>query len=231
MATAVVTGGSSGIGVAIANELARRGHSLTLVALGADRLREVAAKISADHEVRVEWIACNLADAADRDRIPAEIAARGQYVDVLVNDAGIGTMGLFHDLPVQKEIQMLRINVETVVALCGAFIPDMVKRGRGAVLNVASVSGFMPVPRQATYAASKAFVLNFTEALTLDLSGTGVTATALCPGPVKTNFAGLIKGLPSALFVDGFARDALRVDSFDRTSPAAVRAPRQSGGV
>lgn len=210
-ATAVVTGGSSGIGVAIATELARRGHALTLVALGADRLREVATKISAEHGVRVEWIACNLADADDRDRIPGEIAGRGQYVDVLVNDAGIGTMGLFHELPVEREIQMVRINVETVVALCGAFIPDMVKRGRGAVLNVASVSGFMPVPKQVTYSASKAFVQTFTEALTLDLHGTGVTVTALSPGPVKTNFGGLIKGLPSALFVDPdrIAREAI----------------------
>ena len=92
---------------------------------------------------------------------------------------------------------MVRLNVEAMLALCGAFVPGMVERGSGGILNVASVSGFMPVPQQATYSASKAFVLTFTEALTMDLHGTGVTATALCPGPVKTEFAGIIKGLPT----------------------------------
>jgi uncharacterized protein len=200
--TALVTGASSGIGVAIAGELARRGHALTLVARRADRLRETAAQISDEHGVRVEWIAVDLVDAAERDRIPAEVAERGQVVDVLVNDAGMGTIGLFHELPVATEIKLIRLNVETMVALCGAFIPGMVERGSGAVLNVASVSGFMPVPQQATYSASKAFVLTFTEALTMDLHGTGVTATALCPGPVKTDFEGIIEGLPGRLYVE-----------------------------
>jgi len=162
----------------------------------------MAAQLGEQHGIRVEWIAADLADAAERDRIPGEIAARGQVVDLLVNNAGIGTNGLFQELPVAGEVQMVRLNVEAMLALCGAFVPGMVERGSGAILNVASVSGFMPVPQQATYAASKAFVLTFTESLTLDLHGTGVTATALCPGPVKTEFAGLIEGMPSAYFVD-----------------------------
>ena len=209
--TALVTGASSGIGVALASELARRGHALTLVARREDRLRELAAEIGGKHGVRVEWIAADLADASERDRVPAEVAARGQVVDLLVNDAGMGTSGPFHELPVAKEVQLIRLNVEALVALCGAFLPGMVERGSGGVLNVASVSGFMPVPQQATYSASKAFVLTFTEALTIDLHGTGVTATALCPGPVKTEFAGIIEGLPSALFVDParVAREAI----------------------
>jgi short-subunit dehydrogenase len=200
--TALVTGASSGIGVALADELARRGHALTLVARREDRLRELADKINGDHGVRVEWIAVDLTDAAERDRIPAEVASRGMVVDMLVNDAGMGTSGPFHELPIEREIQMIRLNVEAMVALCGAFVPGMVERGSGGVLNVASVSGFMPVPQQATYSASKAFVLTFTEALTIDLHGTGVTATALCPGPVKTEFEGIIDGLPSVLFVE-----------------------------
>jgi uncharacterized protein len=209
--TALVTGASSGIGVAIAGELARRGHALTLVARRADRLREMAAEIGDEHGVRVEWIAVDLTDASERDRIPAEVAARGQVVDLLVNDAGMGTSGPFHELPVEREIAMIRLNVEAMVALCGAFVPGMVERGSGGILNVASVSGFMPVPQQATYSASKAFVLTFTEALTIDLHGTGVTATALCPGPVKTEFAGIIEGMPSAYFVDParVAREAI----------------------
>jgi uncharacterized protein len=209
--TALVTGASSGIGVALATELARRGHGLTLVARRADRLREMAEQINGEHGVRVEWIASDLTEAADRDKIPGEVAARGQVVDLLINDAGMGTSGPFHELPIEREVQMIRLNVEAMVALCGAFVPGMVARGSGGVLNVASVSGFMPVPQQATYSASKAFVLTFTEALTVDLHGSGVTATALCPGPVKTEFEGIIDGLPSALFVDPerVAREAI----------------------
>jgi short-subunit dehydrogenase len=211
LTTALVTGASSGIGVAIAGELARRGHALTLVARRADRLSELAAQLSGEHGVRVDWIASDLCDPDDRDRVAGEVAARGQVVDVLVNDAGMGTSGRFHELPVANEIRMIRLNVEAMVALCGAFLPGMVERGSAAVLNVASVSGFMPVPQQATYSASKAFVLTFTEALTFDLHGTGVTATALCPGPVKTEFAGIIDGLPNALFIDParVAREAI----------------------
>lgn len=210
-ATALVTGASSGIGVALAGELARRGHAVTLVARRADRLRDMAAEIGGKHGVRVEWIASDLTDASDRDRLPAEILARGQIVDLLVNNAGMGTSGPFHELPPARELQMVRLNVEAMVALCGAFLPGMVERGEGRILNVASVSGFMPVPQQVTYSASKAFVLTFTEALTLDLHGTGVTATALCPGPVKTEFAGIIEGMPSAYFVDParVAREAI----------------------
>jgi len=209
--TALVTGASSGIGVALAGELARRGNALILVARRADRLREMAAEIGDEHGVRVEWIDVDLTDAAARDRIPAEVASRGLVVDLLINDAGMGTTGRFFEIPVEQEIRMIRLNVEAMVALCGAFLPGMVERGSGRVLNVASVSGFMPVPQQATYSASKAFVLTFTEALTIDLHGTGVTATALCPGPVKTEFEGIIEGLPSGLFLEParVAREAI----------------------
>ena len=206
--------------MAIAGELARRSHALTLVARRADRLSELADKIGGEHGVDVEWISADITDAADRDRIATEIAGREQVVDVLVNNAGMGTVGLFHELPVEKELDMIRLNVEAMVALCGAFVPGMVERGSGRILNVASVSGFMPVPKQATYAASKAFVLTFTESLTLDLHGTGVTATALCPGPVKTEFEGIIEGLPDRLYVEPerVAREAIDgLEEGDRT--------------
>ena len=210
--TALVTGTSSGIGVALAHELARRGHNLTLVARREDRLRETAADITAQHGVNVDWVAADLTDTAERARLVAEVANRGHIVDVLVNNAGMGTIGRFHELPVEREVDQVRLNVEAVVDLCGAFVPGMVERGYGKVLNVSSVSGFMPVPKQATYSASKAFVLTFTEALKLDLHGTGVTATALCPGPVKTEFDGIISGLPDRLYVDAedVAREAIK---------------------
>jgi short-subunit dehydrogenase len=218
--TALVTGASSGIGVALAGELARRGHTIVLVARRADRLQELAGKLGSEHGVRVESLAADVTDPPARARLAAVVAERGLAVDVLVNNAGMGTNGLFHELPVEREIEMIRLNVEAMVALCGAFIPGMVERGSGKVLNTASVSGFMPVPKQATYAASKAFVLTFTESLTLDLDGTGVTATALCPGPVKTEFAGIIDGLPERLYVEPerVAREAIDgLEQGDRT--------------
>lgn len=220
--TALVTGASSGIGVALAAELASRGRALTLVARRADRLRETAAEIGQRHGVRVEWIEADLTDAADRERIAAEVAARDQVVDLLVNNAGMGTIGPFHELPAEREIQMVRLNVEAMVALCGAFVPGMVERGTGGVLNVASVSGFMPLPKQATYSASKAFVLTFTEALTMDLHGTGVTATALCPGPVRTEFDGIIESLPDRLYVEPERVARLAVDGLERGRRSVV---------
>ena len=110
-------------------------------------------------------------------------------VEVLVNNAGFGSGGLFHELDPEREVEMVQLNIEAVVALCGRFVPEMVRRRRGAVLNVASTAAFQPLPRQATYAATKAFVLSFTDSLHAEVAGMGVTTTALCPGPVKTEFA------------------------------------------
>ncbi len=138
--------------------------------------------------MRAETIACDLQDQAARKRMLKRPAALGLRIDVLVNNAGFGTAGLFQRLDGEREAEEVRLNCEAVVALCGRFVPEMVERGAGGVLNVASIAGFQPLPTQATYSASKAFVLHFTQALAADLHGTGVTATALCPGPVKTEF-------------------------------------------
>ena len=186
--TCLVTGASSGIGADIARELAGRGHGVTLVARRDERLRELAGELERAHGVRVETLATDVADASDRERLVAEIEERGLAVEVLVNNAGAGSAGEFQRLDPEAEVGLVRLNVEAVVALCGAYVSKMVARGRGAVLNLASVAGFQPLPRQATYSGSKAFVLNFTEALHSDLHGTGVSATALCPGPVRTEF-------------------------------------------
>lgn len=186
--TCLVTGASAGIGVELARALAARGRGVTLVARREDRLRALAAELGDAHGVRVEAIACDVGEDGERRRLMAELEARGLVVDVLVNNAGIGSAGRFQALDPEREVAMVRLNVEAVVALCGAYVPAMVKRGVGAVLNVASISGYQPLARQATYAASKAFVLSFTEGLHTDLYATGVTATALCPGPVRTEF-------------------------------------------
>ncbi len=186
--TALVTGASSGIGADIARELADRGHAVTLVARREDRLAALAEEIESKRHVPTDVIGCDLSDAAARGGLVAEIRGRGRDVSVLVNNAGFGSAGPFQDLDLDDELRMVRTNVEAIVHLCGEYIPPMVRRGEGAVMNVASVAGFQPLPRQSTYSASKAFVLSFTEVLSSDLKGTGVTATALCPGPVRSEF-------------------------------------------
>jgi short-subunit dehydrogenase len=184
--TAVVTGASSGIGADIARELASRGYGVTLVARREDKLHALAAEL--DGDVRVEVIACDVADADARAGLLDEIANRGLTVDVLVNNAGIGTLGAVAKSDVADEIAQIRVNVEAVIDLTTRAVQQMVPRGRGAILNVGSTAGFHPFPGQAGYAATKAFVRSYTGALRAELAGSGVTVATLHPGPVRTEF-------------------------------------------
>lgn len=186
--TCLVTGASSGIGTELARGLAGRGLGLTLVARREERLRELAAELAENHDVRIEVATADVSDAGERNRLVQEIASRGLTVEVLINNAGFGSGGAFVGLDGERETEMVRTNVEAVVGLSSAYLPEMVERGRGALLNIGSLISFQPVPFQATYGASKAFVLSFTDALHEELRGTGVTATAVCPGPVRTEF-------------------------------------------
>src|SRR4051812_63843 len=186
--TCLVTGASSGIGAEIARGLARRGHGVTLAARREDRLRELAEELHGEHDVRAETVSADVSDIDDRKRLKSELEDRGLTVEVLVNNAGYGSGGKFVELDADKEALMIRTNVESIVALSSLFLPDMVERGRGAVLNLASLISFQPVPFQATYGASKAAVLAFTQAVHEELRGSGVTVTAVCPGPVRTEF-------------------------------------------
>lgn len=228
---ALVTGASSGIGSDIARSLARRGHNVVLVARRAERLERLAADLRRLHGVRAETISCDLGDAGARGRMLASLDALGVDVEVLVNNAGFGSGGLFQNLDGEREAEMVRINCEVVVALCGRFVPEMVARGRGAVLNTASVAGFQPLPRQATYGATKAFVVSFTDALTADLHGTGVSATALCPGPVKTEFAdvagldGPAERLPEFMWTDAADVAEAGVRGLERGTRLVVPGP------
>src|ERR1700727_1166198 len=187
--TAIVTGASSGIGAAIARELARRGHGLTLVARRENRLKALAEELAEAHSIRAEVIAADLIDADSRGALPAQLEERGLTPDILVNNAGFTTMGAVYRSDRAAELALVRTNVEAVVDLCSLFVPGMVTRHRGAVLNTASTAAFQPLPGQAGYGASKAFVLSYGRALRADLRGTGVTVTTLCPGPVETGFA------------------------------------------
>jgi short-subunit dehydrogenase len=187
--TALVTGASSGIGAEIARELARRGHGVTLVARREDRLKALAEELSGSHGGRVEVLAADLNDPGSRAALPDKVGALGLVVDVLVNNAGFTTMGPVSKAVRDDELALVRTDVEAVVDLCTLFVPGMVTRHRGAVLNTASTAAFQPLPGQAAYGAAKAFVLSYGRALGAELRGTGVSVTTLCPGPVETGFA------------------------------------------
>jgi short-subunit dehydrogenase len=185
--TAVITGASSGIGAAIARELAGRGHQVTLVARSADKLRELADEITA-RGVRADVLRADLGDRAQRATLLDDVAALGLTPDILVNNAGLSTLGPVAQSTPEAEVAMIELDVVAVAELCTRVLPGMVARGRGAVLNVASTAAFQPLPGQSGYGACKAFVLSYTQSLAGELRGTGVTATALCPGPVATEF-------------------------------------------
>jgi short-subunit dehydrogenase len=185
---ALITGASAGIGTAIARELASRGYSVVLVARRKGRLEQLAAELRDEHGVRAEAIACDLGKPASRARIPGRLTQLGLEVEILVNNAGFATNGPFDASDPARELEQVHVLVEAVVALTSAFLPGMVKRGQGAILNVASTAGMQPLPYSAGYSAAKAYVLTFSEALHQEQRGHGVTVTALAPGPVTTDF-------------------------------------------
>lgn len=221
--TCLVTGASSGIGTEIARELVRRGRGVTLVARREARLRELAAEL-AESGVRTEALATDLTDLDARAALPGRIEELGLTVDVLVNNAGFSTMGPVHRSDPGREVAMLRTDVEAVAHLCSLFLPGMVDRGRGAVLNVASTAAFQPIPGQAGYGASKSFVLSYSHAVRTELRGTGVTMTVVCPGPVETGFAeaaGLgteeaADSLPGFMWIPAVRVAAEAVDGMDK---------------
>ena len=188
---AIVTGASSGIGEQIARELAGRGYQVVLVARRAERLRELAESIGPNAKA----LPADLAKPADRAALPDQVAALGLTPDILVNNAGLSTLGPIAESDPAAELNLIEVDVAAVVDLCSRFVGGMVERRRGAVLNVASVGAFGPLPGQASYGAAKAFVLSYTQALGQELRGKGVFAATLCPGPVKTGF-GEAAGIP-----------------------------------
>lgn len=186
---ALVTGASSGIGEAIARQLAQRGHNLILVARREERLRELAAELSDAHGIRAEPLAADLGTRPARDELAASIQALGLDVEVLVNNAGFGGTGNVHRVEPERLMAMVALNCEALVDLQARYSAPMAERGRGAIINVASTAAFQPIPGTATYAATKAFVLALSEGTHAELTGKGVAVTAVCPGPVKTEFA------------------------------------------
>ena len=208
---AIITGASAGLGREFARLFAQDGHGLVLVARRKNELDALAKELADKHQTKSLVVPADLTDAGAPKHIHAEIARAGIDVEFLVNNAGFGSNGRFWELDALKELGMIEVNVTALVPLTRLFVPDMVAKGRGRVLNIGSTAGFQPGPFMATYYASKAFVNHFTEALAFELKGTGVTATVSCPGATATEFAAVAGNDKSALFKAGGVADAATV--------------------
>lgn len=205
---ALVTGASGGIGRELARIHAAKGGDLVVVARSEDELQALAEELQAKHGTEVKVLARDLALQGAAVELHAAVEREGIVVDVLINNAGFGGHGLFYERDWKADESMIQLNIATLTGLTRMFVPAMVERGSGKVLNLASMAGFLPGPLQAVYYATKAYVLSFTQAIAEELRGTGVTATALCPGPVDTGFAE--------------AADAEGVKAFDMAADAAT---------
>lgn len=218
--TALITGASGGLGFDLAQLLAQDGHNLILVARSTSKLQNIAQELSRKHGIKVETIAQDLSKIGAGQELWNTLQQKSLQVDVLVNNAGFASYGKFLELPLHEQLNMMDLNMRTLVELTGLFTPEMAKRGKGRVLNVASTAAFLPGPLMAVYYASKAFVLSFGEALSNELEGTGVTVTTLCPGPFASGFQSraamqdskIVQGkkLPTSLEVAEFGFAAMK---------------------
>jgi hypothetical protein len=185
----IITGASSGIGKELARRAAREGRNLLLIARREERLKQLREELEAAHGITVQILTIDLAEPSAAGAVRDYIAREGIEVEALVNNAGFGNYGLFHQQPLERNLEMIRLNNSSLAALTRLLLPGMIERGGGQLLHVASTAGLIPGPLQAVYYASKAFVVSFSQAIAEELRGTGVTSTALCPGPVRTEFA------------------------------------------
>lgn len=184
----LITGASMGIGYEMAQQLAAQKHNLILVARSADKLQQLQVQLMAAHQVDVKYIAKDLSDPAAAQALFAEVQAYDGVVSHLVNNAGFGGYGEFIETSLAHELNMINLNISSLVVLTKLFAQDMAQRKSGRIMNVASLLSFIPFPYYAVYSASKAFVLAFSETIAAELEGTGVVVTALCPGTVETAF-------------------------------------------
>ncbi len=214
----LITGASSGIGAAYAEHLARAGCDLVLVARRAERLEALADELRAAYGRRIEVIPADLTAVAAGAALAAAVAERGIEVDLLVNNAGFASVGSFHSLDAVHEHREILLNAAAVVDLCHAFVPGMLERGRGGIINVASLAGFQPLPYMSVYAATKAFVRSFSQGLWGEVHGQGLRVLCVCPGPVDTPFfeatgkSGLRKTVPRGMMAsaDDVVADSLK---------------------
>lgn len=196
--SALITGGTGGIGLAIAREFAERGYSLIIIARKADELAKVKNDLETHYAISVQTISKDLSKAESAQEIFHEM--KDKNIDVLINNAGFGLEGAFVETALASELDMIQVNIAALTSLTKLFLPGMIARRSGIVLNVASTAAFQPGPFMAVYFATKAFVLSFSEALGEELRGAGVTVTALCPGPTDTGFASRANTLGKGVF-------------------------------
>jgi short-subunit dehydrogenase len=185
---ALITGASSGIGWALADQFARHGHDVILVARNEARLSELAQQLRTQHGIAASFLSCDLSRPDAADEIHRWIRKQGYSVDILVNNAGFDVYGKLSETDRQQELDMLAVNVVSLTALTKLFLPRMIKRERGRILNIGSTGSFIPSPRNAVYSASKAYVLSFSAALAEECRGSGVSVSCVCPGATHTNF-------------------------------------------
>ena len=186
--TVLITGASSGIGLELAKCFAAEGCRLVLVSRKGIALEALASELRKTHKIQAQVVTTDLAQPEAPTRLLTHLQSAGLKVDVLVNNAGFGAQGKFAVLPLERQLEMLQVNITSLTHLTRLLLPSMIERRRGGILNVASTAAFQPGPGMAVYYASKAYVLSFSEALAEEMRGTGVTVTAVCPGPTATNF-------------------------------------------
>ncbi|PNW36570.1 UNVERIFIED_CONTAM: oxidoreductase [Euhalothece sp. KZN 001] len=188
MKTALITGASLGIGAAFAKALAKRKYNLILVARSQEKLEQLAQQLERDHQITTEVITQDLTIANASQTVFDTVTAKGLQVDLLVNNAGFGDYGLFAETALDKQLQMIQLNIAALTALTHLFLTPMRDRKEGGIINIASVAGFQPIPYMSIYAATKAFVLSFSEALWAENQDAGITVSCICPGPTETEF-------------------------------------------
>lgn len=194
MNTAIITGASSGIGEAFARKLAAQGRNVLLVARSEDKLITLCNELGRMNSIRAQHLALDLSLPDSPERLFAESQKRGLTIDLLINNAGFGAFGDFTAIELERQLNMIDLNIKALVALSYLFLPPMRERKQGAIINVASTAAFQPVPFMQTYAATKAFVLSFSEALWEENRAFGVTVMGLCPGVTETNFFEAARG-------------------------------------
>lgn len=200
MNTALITGASSGIGLELAHVLANKKSDLILVARNKEKLLALADELKRNHAIQVKVIAKDLSKPAEVNALIDEI--KNDNIQYLINNAGFGYFGAFNQCDWKTTEDMIELNITTLAHLTHSLLPKMIERGSGKILNVASVAGFLPGPNMAVYYATKAFVLHFSEAISYELKNTGVTVTALCPGPTESQFMD-VSGMGSSKLIKG----------------------------
>lgn len=215
--TALITGASGGIGAEFARYHASKGGDLVLVARGKDALDKLKSELESKYNIKIVVVVADLSKTDSCENIFKATEAAGIQVDILINNAGFGGHGKFHERDIAKDLAMMQVNMASLVNLTHLYLKGMVRRNSGRILHVASAAAFMPGPLMAVYCATKSFVVSFSQAISQELSGTNVTSTALCPGQVDTNFAkaGDLEGILAASMTRAATPEAVAKCGYD----------------